>query len=218
MNVNQDLFSSLRPQTEEIREGVVLLRAYCSTPDLLKALKQVLSAAPLRHMSTPGGRKMSVAITNCGSVGWVSDCSGYRYTTHDPLSKKAWPVMPELLFELAKNAAFQVGFTEFEPDCCLINRYQTNASMGAHQDRDEQSFAHPIVSVSLGASAIFKLYGNKRGGRALNIRLDDGDVLVFGGASRLAFHGVGKCLLPGPDFMPDCRINLTFRRALDLIH
>lgn len=205
----------MRPEKEQIREGVVLLRGYCSTPLLLKSIEPVLEAAPFRHMHTPGGRSMSVALTNCGTVGWVSDHSGYRYTACDPVSGKKWPSMPASLSDLAKGAAFKAGFCEFAPDCCLINCYEANASLGAHQDKDEQNFSHPIVSVSMGMSTVFFLYGNKRGGKALKIRLEDGDVLVFGGAARLAFHGVSKCIAPGPSFLPTRRINLTFRRALD---
>ncbi len=163
---------------------------------------------------------MSVAITNCGSVGWLSDKNGYRYSEFDPLSQLAWPDMPPEFFELAKNAAAVAGYPDFEPDCCLVNCYSTEARLSAHQDKDELCFNHPIVSVSMGLSAIFKLYGTKRGGTALDIRLDDGDVLVFGGAARLAFHGVARVLARGPDghqgleFLPEQRINLTFRRAL----
>ena len=217
MNVNSDLFPRMRANREELREGVVLLPGYCSTPELYPSLENVLELAPFRNMCTPGGRLMSVAITNCGTAGWVSDKKGYRYSGNDPLSQLPWPDMPAELFELAQNAAATAGYHNFEPDCCLVNRYSPEARLSAHQDKDELCFDHPIVSVSMGLSAIFKLYGTVRGGRALDIRLDDGDVLVFGGAARLSFHGVSQILAPGPDgpeFMRDQRINLTFRRAL----
>lgn len=209
-----DLFSFIRPDREEIREGVTLLPGFCDGREILGFVKDIVARAPFRHMKTPGGRRMSVAITNCGTVGWVSDHKGYRYSATDPMNNNPWPEMPEILRGLAQKAAEKGGFKGFQPDSCLINRYVPTASLSPHQDRDEHSFDWPIVSVSLGLSAVFQLYGNKRGGRAVNVRLDDGDVLVFGGPSRLSYHGVRRLLAEGPEIMRDCRINLTFRRAL----
>ncbi len=209
-----DLFASLRPEREEIREGVTLLPGFCDGQEILNIVKEIVAVAPFRHMQTPGGRRMSVAITNCGIVGWVSDHKGYRYSATDPERHRPWPEMPEELFALAQNAAEKSGFSGYHPDSCLINRYIPTASLSPHQDKDEHCFDWPIISVSLGLSAVFQLYGNKRGGRPLNIRLDDGDTLVFGGPSRLCYHGVRKLLPDGPEIMRDCRINLTFRRAL----
>lgn len=217
MKVNSDLFPDTRAAREEVREGVILLPDYCSTPALYQSLKKVLDQSPFRYMRTPGGRKMSVAITNCGPVGWVSDYTGYRYTSFDPLSRQSWPAMPDTFFELACESATIAGYPGFEPDCCLVNCYSPDARLGAHQDKDELCFDHPIVSVSMGMSAIFNLYGTQRGGQAQKIRLDDGDVLVFGGVARLAFHGVSRIFVSGkndPVTMSDQRINLTFRRAL----
>lgn len=209
-----DLFAAIRPDKELIREGVTLLPGFCDSREILQTVRDIVAAAPFRHMKTPGGRRMSVAITNCGTVGWVSDHKGYRYSSVDPKSNAPWPTMPEMLLNMANKAAEKSGFKGFWPDSCLINRYDPTASLSPHQDKDEQCFDWPIVSVSLGLSAMFQLYGNKRGGHPLNIRLDDGDVLVFGGPSRLSYHGVRRVLAEGPERMRDCRINLTFRRAL----
>ncbi|PCI32782.1 MAG: alpha-ketoglutarate-dependent dioxygenase AlkB [Alphaproteobacteria bacterium] len=209
-----DLLAGLHPDKIPIRDGVVLLPGFCDSDLILRAAQTIVVAAPFRHMTTPGGRPMSVAITNCGTVGWVSDAKGYRYAPRDPLSQRPWPAMPDCLAQLATDAAGKAGFSDFHPDSCLINRYQPTAHMGPHQDKDEQSFDWPIVSVSLGLSALFQLYGDTRKGPALNIRLDDGDVLVFGGAARMNYHGVRKILTQGPAPLPDQRLNLTFRRAL----
>ncbi len=209
-----DLFAALRPESELIRDGVTLLPGFCDGAEILRTVQEVVGVAPFRHMVTPGGRRMSVAITNCGTVGWVSDSKGYRYSPVDTTSHIPWPAMPEILIDLAHRAAEKAGFNDFRPDSCLINRYDPTATLSPHQDKDEQNFDQPIVSVSLGLSAVFQMYGNKRGGSPINIRLDDGDVLVFGGPARLFFHGVRKLLAEGPENMPDTRINLTFRRAL----
>ena len=209
-----DLFDGMNPDKIAIRDGVVLLPGFCDSEQVLRAVLAVAAAAPFRHMTIPGGKSMSVAITNCGTVGWVSDAKGYRYAGRDPLSQHPWPAMPDCLIQLATDAAGKAGFPGFHPDSCLINRYDQNARMGPHQDKDEQCFDWPIVSVSLGLSALFQLYGDTRKGPALNIRLDDGDVLVFGGSARMAYHGVRKILAEGPDHLLDQRLNLTFRRAL----
>ena len=157
---------------------------------------------------------MSVAITNCGDVGWVSDRRGYRYTTVDPITDKVWPDMPANFIDIASRAADTSGFPNFIPDACLINRYDENSKLGSHQDKDEACFDSPIVSVSLGLSAIFQLYGATRGGTPTNILLEDGDVLVFGGPARLAFHGVRKIIPSESAPLLSQRINLTFRKAL----
>jgi alkylated DNA repair protein (DNA oxidative demethylase) len=180
---------------------------------LMAELARVVELAPFRHMLTPGGRRMSVAMTNCGAWGWVSDRSGYRYASEDPVTGLAWPAMPELFRDLASGAAERAGFPGFEPDACLVNRYQPGARLSLHQDRDERDFGAPIVSVSLGVPAVFQLGGEKRSDRAQRITLTHGDVVVWGGPARLRFHGIlpladGRHPLTGR-----CRINLTLRRA-----
>jgi DNA oxidative demethylase len=178
------------------------------------ALSSIVARAPFRHMVTPGGRRMSVAMTNCGLVGWVSDHHGYRYDARDPDSDQSWPQMPDVFQELATKAAARAGFSDFTPDACLINRYEPGARLSLHQDKDERQFDAPIVSVSLGLPAVFLFGGMRRADPTRRVRLAHGDVVVFGGSSRLCYHGV-LALEEGqhPTF-GGYRINLTFRRAL----
>lgn len=199
-------------QPEERLPGVWHLPRFADPAVLEKPLSDVVAAAAPRHMSTPRGATMSVAMTNCGSQGWVSDRRGYRYQPIDPLDGAAWPPMPAAFMELATRAAAQCGFAGFAPDVCLINRYRPGDRMGAHQDRDESAFHAPIVSVSLGIPARFFVVGPERRGRATPIDLSDGDVIVFGGVARLHFHGV-RPLKPAVDpRFGAVRWNLTFRQ------
>ncbi|MGC2660117.1 MAG: DNA oxidative demethylase AlkB, partial [Bryobacteraceae bacterium] len=179
---------------------------------LLAEIEHIEKAAAFRHLETPGGLRMSVAMTNCGSVGWVSDRRGYRYTTHDPLSAQPWPPMPPLFSVLARSAAQAAGFEGFNPDACLVNRYVPRARLTPHQDKDECEFSAPIVSVSLGLPAVFLFGGNLRKDKQRRIPLRHGDVVVWGGPARLFHHGVlplkdGLHLQVGRQ-----RLNLTFRR------
>ncbi len=164
-------------------------------------------------MAVRGGRRMSVAMTNCGALGWVSDESGYRYSPVDPLSKTPWPEMPPEFRDLATRAAAEAGFPDFAPDACLINRYAPGAQMGLHQDRDESDFAAPIVSVSLGLPAVFLFGGMRRSERPRRIALESGDVVVFGGPARLAYHGIAKLAAGAHPLAGAYRLNLTFRKA-----
>lgn len=209
----RDLFDELDEAMESLDDGIVRLPGFVRTADLIASVRGVLRTAPLRHMRTPGGQAMSVATSSCGRLGWVSDRRGYRYSPVDPESGRSWPAMPEPMLAVAHEAASRVGFEGFVPDACLINRYVPGARLGLHQDRDERDFGQPIVSVSLGLSATFLIGGVKRGGGTRQVRLHDGDVIVFGGPSRLIHHGV-KPLEPGNDpILGNCRINLTFRKA-----
>ncbi|WP_339865167.1 alpha-ketoglutarate-dependent dioxygenase AlkB [Paremcibacter congregatus] len=209
-----DLFSALRPERECLQEGVYLLPNFFDGQEVLHIVQQLLDQAPFRHMKTPGGRRMAVALTNCGTVGWISDTKGYRYSPTDPLTNTPWPPMPAALLSLARSAAEKCGYEDFRPDSCLINRYDPGSALSPHQDRNENDFSQPIVSLSIGRSAMFQLYGQERGGKAVNIRLNDGDILVFGGPARLNFHGVRRLLPDAPAHMSDGRINLTLRQAL----
>ena len=195
--------------------GASLLRAFAlaSEEGLVDALSRVLAVAPLRHMVTPGGFRMSVAMTNCGALGWVSDAGGYRYDACDPDSGRPGPPMPAAFAGLATQAAARAGFERFVPDACLVNRYDPGARLTLHQDRNERDFAAPIVSVSLGLPAVFLFGGIKRAERPLRVALHHGDVVVWGGPARLRFHGVAV-VKPGhhPRF-GEHRINLTFRKA-----
>lgn len=198
-----------------ISDGAVLLRGFARAhaATLLAGVEAVLAEAPPRSLSTPGGRRMSVETTCCGRYGWVSDARGYRYAERDPVSERAWPAMPGALRRLAIDAADFAGYRDFDPDACLINRYAPGARMGLHQDRDEHDFTQPIVSVSLGLPIVFRFGGLRRSDPALRVPLVHGDVLVWGGPARLAFHGVMP-LPPGRHPLTGAtRINLTFRRA-----
>lgn len=213
-----DLFDQLPsafPALEPMAPGATLLRAFALAEDgaLLSVLDGVLAQSPLRHLVTPGGQTMSVAMSNCGPLGWVSDRRGYRYVALDPLSGLPWPAMPAAWAELARRAAASAGFDGFEPDACLINQYQPGARLSLHQDRDEQDFSAPIVSVSLGLPAVFLFGGDSRAARPSRWRLVHGDVVVWGGPSRLAYHGVGPLADGEHPLLGRRRINLTFRRA-----
>jgi alkylated DNA repair protein (DNA oxidative demethylase) len=183
-------------------------------PALLAAIAEVAAAAPFRHMLTPGGQRMSVAMTNCGEAGWVSDRKGYRYDPLDPETGRPWPALPECLAQLAGRAAAQAGFAAFRPDVCLINRYQPGARMSLHQDRDERDFSSPIVSVSLGLDATFLFGGLQRSQRPHRLPLAHGDVVVWGAATRLAFHGVAPLADGCHPTVGRMRLNLTLRHAL----
>jgi alkylated DNA repair protein (DNA oxidative demethylase) len=201
---------------QTLAEGAVLLRGFADADSIpiFQALQQVVAAAPFRQMITPGGRRMSVAMTNCGQAGWVTDLSGYRYDVLDPVSQRPWPPMPEIIRRLAERAAIQAGFMSFQPDSCLINRYEPGARLSFHQDRDERDFGQPIVSLSLGLPAIFLFGGQLRNERTQRMRLESGDVVVWGGPSRLVFHGVAPLADGRHPLTGRCRINLTFRKAL----
>lgn len=209
-----DLFSSLRPEKQALREGVTLLASFADTNALLAEIPALLRASPLRHMQTPGGRQMRVAMSNCGPLGWVSEPRGYRYTGQDPLSGKPWPDMPASFRTLAAEAAEQAGFGSFVPDACLINEYVPGVKLSPHVDQDEASKNWPIVSVSIGIPAVFQLYGLTRQGSPENIQLYDGDVIVFGGPARLIYHGIRKVSPARDARIGEKRINLTFRKAL----
>ena len=196
-------------------EGAVLLRGFAKpfVADLIAGLRVIVGQAPFRHMLTPGGHRMSVAMTNCGGLGWVTDRTGYRYVGCDPETEKPWPAMPPSFRELARQAADHADFGGFAPDACLINRYQPAGRMSLHQDRDEDDFGAPIVSVSLGLPAIFLFGGLKRSDKPRRFRLDHGDVVVWGGPARLKFHGIAPLADGDHALMGRQRINLTFRKA-----
>jgi alkylated DNA repair protein (DNA oxidative demethylase) len=195
--------------------GATLLRGFALPfeRDLVDSIESITRDSPFRHMTTPGGFAMSVATSSCGTYGWVSDSAGYRYASEDPERGRPWPPMPEPFQRLALDAAAAGGYADFRPDACLINRYAPGARLSLHQDRDERSFAYPIVSVSLGIPAIFVFGGMKRTDPARRIPLRHGDVVVWGGPSRLYFHGVLPLQEEMHPLLGRYRINLTFRRA-----
>jgi alkylated DNA repair protein (DNA oxidative demethylase) len=213
-----DLFSGseTQPEREPLAEGAVLLRGFAAAEAerLVAAVNRIAAAAPFRHMVTPGGFTMSVAMSNCGRAGWVTDRHGYRYDAVDPESGQPWPAMPALFRDLAARAAAAAGFDGFAPDSCLINWYVPGARLTLHQDRNERDFANPIVSVSLGLPATFLFGGGRRSDRPKRLRLLSGDVAVWGGPARLAFHGIDVLADGEHPLTGRARFNLTFRRAL----
>jgi alkylated DNA repair protein (DNA oxidative demethylase) len=214
MLLKSDLFPT--PDEEQLDDGAVLLRGFAVTlvPDIWRQVQAITATAPFRHLVTPGGHTMSVAMTNCGDAGWVSDRRGYRYERHDPQSGTPWPAMPPAFLALADRAAARAGFQDFLPDACLINRYLPGAKMTLHIDHDEQDFGAPIVSVSLGLPAVFLWGGKARADKARRVPLASGDVVVWGGPSRRNFHGVLPLKDGTDDLIGAQRINLTFRKAL----
>jgi len=210
-----DLFEEVR-RDPPLAEGAVLLGGFALPMEapLLAALDAVEAEAPFRHMITPGGFTMSVAMTNCSAAGWVTDRRGYRYDAIDPESRRSWPAMPAAFDDLARQAAAEAGFAGFAPDACLINRYEPGARLSLHQDKNERDFGAPIVSVSLGLPATFLFGGLKRSDPAHRVALRHGDVAVWGGPSRLAFHGILPLAEGEHPVLGRRRINLTFRQAL----
>src|SRR5579864_8526328 len=177
------LFDARSSLPEVLGPGAVVLRELARARDiaLLRAVETLALQAPFRHMQTPGGLTMSVAMTNCGAAGWLSDLSGYRYDGTDPLTGNRWPAMPKTFLELAREAAGLAGYPEFEPDACLVNRYEPGARMSLHQDKNERDLDAPIVSVSLGLPAIFLFGGSRRAEKPQPVHLLHGDVVVWGG-------------------------------------
>ena len=201
---------------ETLGPGAILLRRFATdeAAKLMSTVDSVTAAAPFRQMVTPGGFTMSVSMTNCGNAGWVTDRRGYRYQSTDPQTGFPWPGMPVALAEFAECAATAAGFAGFAPDACLINRYEPGSKLSLHQDRDERDMTQPIVSVSLGLPATFLFGGLRRSERPRRIVLAHTDVVVWGGPSRLVFHGIDRLSEGDHPLTGRCRLNLTFRRAL----
>jgi alkylated DNA repair protein (DNA oxidative demethylase) len=213
--MNLDLFPAPEDERHAIGEQAWLLRGFaCSrAPGLVEALEKVTLQAPWRNMVTPGGFTMSVAMTNCGELGWTTDRRGYRYSATDPMSKQAWPPMPTPFRQLAREAAAAAGFDAFDPDACLANRYLPGTRLTLHQDRNERDMGAPIVSVSLGMPAVFLFGGLERSDKASRIPLFHGDVVVWGGVDRLRYHGILPLKDTAHEWLGSQRINLTFRKA-----
>jgi DNA oxidative demethylase len=216
--MNFDLFEDMET-TESGREALgpraFVLRGFALpyVAQLLPALALVLQAAPFRQMTTPGGFKMSAALSSCGRLGWTSDRRGYRYTETDPDSGLHWPVMPAVFMRLAQAAAAEAGFADFVPDACLINRYEPGAKMSLHQDRNERDMDAPVVSISLGIPAMFQFGGEQRGDKTQRVPLFHGDIVVWGGPDRLRYHGILPIKPAQHPLLGNCRINMTFRKA-----
>ncbi|WP_158783634.1 DNA oxidative demethylase AlkB [Pantoea sp. BAV 3049] len=210
-----DLFSEEAPWAEPLADGAVILRrrARDQAEQLMALVTEVSAKNPFHHRITPGGHRMSVAMTNCGDFGWSTDSRGYQYSERDSATGHRWPSMPELFRQLATRSAAEAGFADFNPDACLINRYEPGAKLTLHQDKDEQDLKQPIVSVSLGLPAVFQFGGFERGDATQRVLLEHGDIVVWGGPSRLRYHGILP-LKPGIHALIGAfRYNLTFRRA-----
>ncbi|MDI9280121.1 DNA oxidative demethylase AlkB [Pantoea sp. EABMAA-21] len=199
----------------QMSEGAVILKGFLlkHEQELLRNLERITDLSAFRHMVTPGGYRMSVAMTNCGPRGWVTDERGYRYSETDPETGHAWPEMPALYSQLARQAAAVAGYHDFCSDACLINRYIPGARLSLHQDKDEKNFTHPIVSFSLGLPATFDFGGRTRSAPVTPYLLEHGDVVVWGGPSRMFYHGIRTLKKGHHERMGSQRINLTFRRA-----
>jgi alkylated DNA repair protein (DNA oxidative demethylase) len=214
-----DLFAEdpeIHPRRIELAEDAVILRGIATViaVDLMNALGIILTHSPLRKMQTPNGYTMSVRTTSCGILGWISDARGYRYERIDPYSRQPWPPMPQTFLELATTAAKQAGFNDFIPDSCLINSYEAGAKLSLHQDKNERDLAAPIVSVSLGLPAIFLFSGNIRSEKPQRLKIEHGDIAVWGGTSRMAFHGIEPLIEGTHSLTGKQRINLTFRKVM----
>ena len=210
-----DFPDSGEPQKDPLAPGAAILRGFALADEtaLLEALHEVVARSPFRRMITPGGYRMSVDMTNCGSLGWVTDRTGYRYDPVDPETHRPWPGMPNCFLRLARHAADEAGFADFAPDACLVNRYEAGAKLSLHQDKDERDFTAPIVSVSLGIPAVFLFGGQARSDKTRRVALAHGDVVVWGGPARLRYHGVLPLKEGFHPFLGTHRVNLTFRKA-----
>ncbi|MFD4837530.1 DNA oxidative demethylase AlkB [Achromobacter sp. NPDC058515] len=193
----------------------VVLRGFAlpAIEDLLAGVDAVTSQAPFRHMDTPGGYTMSVALTNCGALGWTTDARGYRYSRIDPMTGQPWPAMPQAFEQLARDAAAEAGFPGFAPDACLVNRYEPGSRLSLHQDKNERDYSAPIVSVSLGMPAMFLFGGDARADKTARVPLFHGDVVVWGGVDRLRYHGVMPLKDRPHPRLGSLRINFTIRKA-----
>jgi len=212
----EDLFSATpggETAREVLGEGAVLMRRWLAgrETDVMAAIEGVAARAPFRFLTTPGGHVMSVAMTGCGDLGWHSDRAGYRYVATDPVTARPWPAMPDLLRAIAADAAAAAGYAGFAPEACLINRYEPGARLSLHQDKDEGALDQPIVSLSLGVAATFLWGGADRATRPRRLRLESGDVVVWGGPTRLNYHGVAPLAQGWSALGGVFRFNVTFR-------
>ena len=216
--MNLDLFDASNngeSWTETITDDAVVLRQFVvnRSAELAEAIKAIEAKAPFRHMQTAGGFTMSAAITGCGDYGWISDRRGYRYSKIDPVTEQPWPDMPEVLKDIGKECALKAGYDNYDPDACLINRYASGSKMSLHQDKDEKDFTAPIVSLSLGVPATFLFGGPQRTDKTIKVPVMHGDVVIWGGSSRMFFHGVSAIKSAYHPFWGESRINITFRVA-----
>jgi DNA oxidative demethylase len=212
------LFDSIREPglpRDLLGPGTAILNGFAlgRETELAFVMQAISKLAPFRHMITPGGFRMSVALTNCGTYGWVTDRTGYRYDSIDPETGQHWPGMRGNFLDLARDAASAAGFPLFNPDACLINRYEPGSRLTLHQDKNEQDFTQPIVSVSLGLPATFLFGGIDRSDKTVRVHVHHGDVIVWGGPARLRYHGINPLKDGVHPTFGGYRYNLTFRVA-----
>jgi alkylated DNA repair protein (DNA oxidative demethylase) len=212
------LFDSIRDPglpRDLLGPGTAILNGFAlgRETELAFVMQAITKLAPFRHMITPGGFRMSVALTNCGTYGWVTDRTGYRYDSIDPETGQHWPGMPGNFLDLARDAASAAGFPSFNPDACLINRYEPGSRLTLHQDKNERDFTQPIVSVSLGLPATFLFGGMERSDKSVRVPVHHGDVIVWGGPARLRYHGINPLKDGVHPTFGGYRYNLTFRAA-----
>lgn len=212
---SEHLFSEPSEAQVKFSEGALWLRGFAlpEADDICNMLIQHLEAHPAQRMMTPMGYKMSVRTTSFGELGWVGTSKGYDYSKLDLTTQQPWPTMPTSFLDLAGRSALLAGYAGFIPDTCLVNQYEVGSKMGLHQDKDEQDFSQPIVSVSLGVSATFLFGGKSRSDKTIKIPVMHGDVLVWGGHSRLHYHGISSLSAGKHDLLGARRFNLTFRKA-----
>lgn len=208
-----DLFSNSRPSIEEIYPDFFILANYVETAPLIVEINRITALSPFRKMMTPNGHYTGIALTNCGDYGWTSNRQRYEYSSIDPSNNRPWQPMPDIFKSLATNAAISAGYYNFEPDACLINQYLIGTKLGSHQDKNERDFSQPIVSVSIGLSAVFQIFGNQRSGKAVNYQLHDGDVAVWGKSARMAYHGIRTISPDKQNRECQQRLNITFRKS-----
>lgn len=206
-----DLFAN--HQATEILQDIYLINGFADHHGLMSAIKRVVVKAPFRYMRTPGGKRLNISMTNCGDLGWISEPSGYRYAKYDPTTGEPWPKMPAEFFALAQQAAELCGFAAFKPNACLINHYHKGKELTSHQDKNEPDLSQPIVSVSLGMSARFQIYGDARHNKPQQIELYDGDVMVWGRSARLMYHGVKTTQSVPHQDLGFHRFNVTMRKV-----
>lgn len=200
------------PQVEDMGDGIFLIKQFAPSEQCLNLIRQVSQAAPFRQMMTPMGYPTQASMSNCGDFGWVSDLSGYRYSPVDPITQKPWPAMPDAFLRVHQSACELLDLPKFQPDACLINRYEIGHAMGRHTDKDEQDTSWPIVSVSLGLPAVFQVFKGQTSTASINVLLEDGDVLILSGVSRQQHHAIKAVK---PDLLQP---NLTTRYNLTLRH
>lgn len=208
-----DLFDNYEPEILDHGQGLFQIRNLVDSDAAMTAIHEVAEQAPFRHMITPMGHPMKVATTNCGDFGWIAQPSGYGYSQTDPDTGQYWPAMPEAIGNIAKDVTQLLNLPNYEPDACLINRYDIGMSMGRHQDKDEANFSYPIISVSLGLPAIFQVVGPTRQGKAAYYPVSDGDVFILSGEARLFYHGVNTVKASPNQPGLERRYNLTLRRS-----